>query len=146
MGGADPTEHLRALIEPLAAEQHFELVELQVGHGRVRVFLDQDGGVGVDDCARMHRAIADVLRFDDSVGRNYALEVSSPGLDRELKTPRDFARCAGEKVRIEAKQQDGPRVGVVVGCSDEAVTLDADGSRVDIALCDIEKARLVVEI
>ena len=149
MGGPDPVEHLRELIEPLVAEQDFELVELQVGHGRLRVFLDKEGGVGVNDCARMHRAIAHVLRFDDSVGPKYSLEVSSPGLDRPLKTLRDFARCIGRKVKIHWKRPDGesrgPVIGVVLRCSDSAVTLDAGGSHVEVALGDIEKAHLEVE-
>ena len=149
MGGPDPVEHLRQLIEPLVAEQCFELVDLQVGHGRVRVFLDKEGGVGVDDCARMHRAIANVLKFDDPVGRKYALEVSSPGLDRPLKTPRDFARCIGRKVKIHPRQQEGaPRervIGVVLRCDDDSVTLEVDGSHVEVVLGDIEKAHLEVE-
>lgn len=142
-------EHLRQLIEPVLQQHHMELVDLELAAGRLRVFLDKEGGIGLDDCARMNRAIGDVLDAEDPFRGGYALEVSSPGLDRPLKTSRDFVRSIGRKVRITRHQGEGshaePLSGTIQQCRDDAVTLNVNGSTVEIALDQIAKAQLEIE-
>lgn len=140
---------MRRLIEPLVAEAGVELVDLEMGGGRLKVFLDKEGGIKIDDCARMNRAIGDLLAARDAASGRYMLEVSSPGLDRPLKTARDFARCIGEKVRVARHQEEGvrgePLVGVIRECLEGAVVLEVDGVRVEVALDAVASARLEIE-
>lgn len=149
MDRTDTLEYLRKLIEPLLEEHRIELVDLELAGGRLRIFLDKEGGIGVDDCARMSRTISDVLDIEDPIGGKYVLEVSSPGLDRPLRTSRDFARSIGKKVKIVWHQREGvyrePLIGIVQGCRDDVVSLDVDNSSVEVALDDIAKAQLELD-
>jgi ribosome maturation factor RimP len=84
------------IIEPLLQAQGFEIVELQLrqrkGSWLVRVFVDAEGGISVDDCRTLSFEIGQALDAEDLIPESYVLEVSSPGLDRPLRTPRDFRR------------------------------------------------------
>src|SRR5499433_3296807 len=84
------------LVEPLLQMQGFELVELQLqqrrGQWLVRVFADAEGGISLEDCRRLSLEIGQVLDAEDFIATSYVLEVSSPGLDRPLRTARDFQR------------------------------------------------------
>ena len=149
MGSTDPVEHLRELIEPLLEKEGVELVDLKLGGRRLTVFIDKDGGIGLDDCARMNRAIGDLLDVEDPMGARYMLEVSSPGLDRPLRTPRDFGRSVGREVRITRHEREGvhqePVTGIIQGCGDGAVALKVEDRIVEVALEDIATAQLTVE-
>ena len=149
MGSTDPVEHLRELIEPLLERENVELVDLKLGGRRLTVFIDKDGGIGVDDCARMNRAIGDLLDVEDPMAGRYLLEVSSPGLDRPLRTPRDFGRSVGRKVMITRHEREGvhqePVTGIIQGCGDGAVALKVEDRIVEITLEDIATAQLTVE-
>ena len=149
MDRSESVERLRRLIESLVAEAGVELVDLELSGGRLRVFLDKEGGIKLDDCARMNRAIGDLLAARDAASGRYVLEVSSPGLDRPLKTARDFARCVGQKVRVARRREEGaaggPLVGVIRECIEGAVVLEVDGARVEVALDAVASARLEIE-
>jgi len=84
------------LVEPLLQTQGFELVELQLqqrkGQWLVRVFADAEGGISLEDCRRLSLEIGQMLDIEDLIAASYVLEVSSPGLDRPLRTARDFQR------------------------------------------------------
>jgi ribosome maturation factor RimP len=111
-------EHLKELAEQLFSAQGFELVDASViGHrGRtfVQVTADREGGITVDDCARLSRALSAVLDREDLFNGFYRLEVSSPGLDRPLKTARDFRKALGRDVKVDAVS--GGRTNQVTGC------------------------------
>ena len=98
-------EKLMALSEPLLAQLGYELVDLDYAAGRrhalVRVFIDRPQGVGVDDCERVSHELAALLDVEDPVPIAYTLEVSSPGLDRVLRTPAHFQRFVGERIWLE---------------------------------------------
>ena len=107
-------EKLIALTEPLLAQLGYELVDLEYVPGRahavLRIFIDRAGGVGLDDCERVSGEVSALLDVEDPVPTGYTLEVSSPGLDRVLRTPAHFQRFVGERVRVELLQsRDGRR-------------------------------------
>lgn len=84
------------ILEPLLEAQGVELVELQLqpqkGRWLVRVFVDAEGGISLEDCRHLSLDIGQILEAEELIPTSYVLEVSSPGLDRPLRTPRDFRR------------------------------------------------------
>jgi len=141
---------LAGILEPTLAGMGFELVDTQVSNrGRMlRIFIDKPGGITVDDCALVSRHLERLFAVE---GVDYdRLEVSSPGLDRPLKKPADFARFAGRKAEVRMRTPDatGRRrfVGVLRGAADGRVSVELDGQTVALALDDVERARLVPEL
>lgn len=125
----------------------YELVDLQASPGGrlLRLFIDKPGGVGVEDCAAVSRQLTRVLEVE---GVDYErLEVSSPGLDRPLRKPADFARFAGQKAEVRMRTADagGRRrfVGVLHGAEGDRVRLELDGQTVALPIGDIDRAKLV---
>jgi ribosome maturation factor RimP len=141
---------LDGIVETTLAGLGFELVDLQVSNrGRfLRVFLDKPGGVTVDDCAEVSRHLSRWLEVE---GVDYdRLEVSSPGLDRPLRRPADFARFAGHRVDVKMRLADahGRRryVGLLRGVDGGSATVEVDGLAVTLPLDGMERARLVPEL
>jgi len=115
--------------------------------GLLRVFIDKPNGVDVEDCARVSNHLTHLLAVEQIAYDR--LEVSSPGLDRPLKRPADFARFAGEEAKLTLRESIGNArrlKGVLRGVEGESVLLDTEGGRRTIALANIEKARLVPKI
>jgi ribosome maturation factor RimP len=142
-------EKLMALSEPLLARLGFELVDLEYAPGRahavVRVFIDRPEGVGIDDCEHVSHELAALLDVEDPVPIAYTLEVSSPGLDRVLRTPAHFQRFAGERVWVELRvARDGRRryTGRLETVGAEGIELRVDGAIVAVRFGEIERARL----
>lgn len=138
---------LEAKIEPVVAGLGFELVDVQTSNGGrlLRVFIDKPGGITVDDCATVSNQLTRVLPVE---GIDYErLEVSSPGLDRPLRKQADFARFAGQRaeVRMRTPDETGRRkfAGVLKGAADGRVQMDVDGRTVELALADVDRAKLV---
>ena len=127
----------------------YELVEWErLGKGGLlRLFVDKTGGINIDDCARISNHVSRVLEVE---GVNYErLEVSSPGLDRPLRTTRDFERFAGEKVHVKLRvPRNGQRNfnGILRAVNDGKLGLDVDGALHEFELGDVEKTRLVPNI
>lgn len=98
-------EEIQNAIQPTADEMSIEIVEVEFKQGKepaLTVYIDVDGGVDLDTCEKFHRAIDPILdEVDPTFGAPYTLNVSSPGLDRPLKTDRDFNKCIGEKVEVK---------------------------------------------
>lgn len=92
------------LVLPIVMENHFELVDVEYvkegGTWYLRAYIDKPGGITVDDCEIVNRALSDLLDEKDFIEESYILEVSSPGLGRPLKKERDFERSLGEEVEI----------------------------------------------
>ena len=91
-------------LEPILEEHHFELVDVEYvkegGSWYLRAYIDKPGGITVDDCEVVNRALGDLLDEHDFIEDSYILEISSPGLGRPLKKERDFERSLGEEVEI----------------------------------------------
>ncbi len=143
---------LEELAETLVISEGMELVALeyrrQGPRWLLRLFIDKEGGVTVDDCANISRQFGDLLDAKDIVPQTYVLEVSSPGLNRPIKKKEDFRRFAGRKVQLRlVSPLEGRRkiVGDLVGIEDEKVIVAAAEGRCSIALEDIDRANLVYE-
>jgi len=141
---------LEGILEPTLAGLGFELVDAQVSNrGRfVRIFMDKPGGITVDDCATVSRHLSHLLEVE---GIDYdRLEVSSPGMDRPLRRPADFARFAGRKVDVRMRLADatGRRryVGVLRGIEGATATVEVDGAPVALQLEGMDRARLVPDL
>jgi ribosome maturation factor RimP len=142
-------EQLRGVLEPLVAAAGFELDALDVRvAGRrhtVRLVVDSDAGVGLDAVARLSRAASDELDGNEHlVGGSYTLEVTSPGVDRPLTTPRHWrrARLRLVAVRPHAGEPFQGRVGVA---GDDAVTLLVEGTLRQLRYADVAHAAVEVE-
>ena len=152
----DPTaiiDRVRELTQPLLASRQVELVELTCrpqGSGLVLRFLvDTARGIRVEELSSLNRSIGAILEEHDAVPEYYTLEVSSPGLDRPLKSGRDFERVIGRRVKVLTLTPVNDRQehhGSVLGASDEAVSLRMDsGEKVRIPLAQITHAVQEVE-
>ena len=113
----------------------------------MRIFIDKTDGVDVEDCATVSNHLTRLLAVE---GVDYdRLEVSSPGLDRPLKRPQEFARFVGERVQVKVRLPlNGRRrfVGKLNSVGEVGIELDVDGELVSIAFTDINKTRLVPNI
>ncbi len=138
------------MVELTLAGMGFELVDARAsGGGRhLSIFIDRPGGITVEHCAEVSRHLARVFEVE---GIDYdRLEVSSPGLDRPLCKPADFARFAGSKVdvKMRMKDADGRRrfTGLLKGVTDGAALVEVDGREVALKVEDMDKARLVPDL
>lgn len=143
---------LTELAVPVVEDFGCELVELQFKREApgwvLRLIIDNEHGVGIDDCARISREIAHLLEVEDPIEQAYSLEVSSPGLDRPLKRGKDFLRCKGKKAKVVVSEPiDGqnPCVGVIEDVGHESVTLRTDHGVIEIPFIRMKRARLVIE-
>lgn len=144
---------LGELLGPVVAGLGYELWELEyaprAGGGLLRLYIDAPDGISVDDCERVSRAVSTTLDDADPIPGEYTLEVSSPGLDRVLRTQAHFARFAGERVKLEMMRPiDGRKrfQGLLKHVGESEITLAMDGGTVSLPIDDIHRARLVPEV
>lgn len=164
-------DHIRQIVERVAADQRLEVVDVEFrGGGKarmLRIFIDKPEGVTHADCEAVSREVGTILDVEDAVpGGSYTLEVSSPGLDRKLSKPADFERFVGSLVKLQTHEPiHGNRFfeGRLQQFSGGKLTLELqqskkkkkhakhdevspDGNRLEIELSNVEKANLVPEI
>lgn len=124
------------LLAPIMEANGFEMVDVEyvkeAGTWYLRAYIDKPGGITVDDCEIVNRALGDLLDRDDFIEESYILEVSSPGLGRPLKKERDFVRSQGEEVEIRTyrmvERQKEFR-GVLKTWDKETVTIETEEGR-----------------
>ncbi len=127
----------------------YELVHAEFpGRGRlIRLFIDRPGGITSDDCAFVSNHLSRVLTVENI---DYdRLEVSSPGLDRPLKSLQDFERFAGQEAELKLRLPLNGRkkfVGILKGVQEQAVLLEMEGTLLTLQVADLDKARLVPKI
>jgi ribosome maturation factor RimP len=143
------TERVRSLAEPVLARHGAELVELAVKRGRtqlVRIVADRSGGIDLDTCARVSEELSRMLDADDPIAGRYTLEVSSPGLDRPLRTPADFRRVIGSRVRmvLGAEQQGKQHEGTLEEVGEDRVRVSTSDGPIEVPLGEIAKAKVVL--
>lgn len=137
-------EELQALITPIVERFALELIDLELKGGKshliVRVIVDVEGGVLIDTCAALSRALADELDTKDVISSRYRLEVSSPGVDRPLRTLRDFQRNLGRAVRIRYRQADAVMEveGTIHAVSETEIELAEEGTRFTIPFASLD--------
>ncbi|MBW7956795.1 MAG: ribosome maturation factor RimP [Deltaproteobacteria bacterium] len=147
-------DRIRELARPVAEGFGLELVDVsytsEYGRRVLRIYIDKPGGITVEDCERVSRELSAILDVEDPIPQSYNLEVSSPGLDRPLKTEADFSRFKGKRARIKTREPIEGRRNFKALIDDardgEVLVTDFDGRKFTIAVINIEKARLEIEI
>jgi ribosome maturation factor RimP len=149
-------QRAREIAEPILAAEGFELVDVEYvrehQHWILRLFIDKEGGVGLDDCSQASHAVETALDVADLIDHAYSLEVSSPGLDRRLRKREHFARVTGKKVKVKTYGPVGqpPRKsfsGLLTQVEEDAVTVEVEGAGpFRIPMREIAKANLVFEV
>lgn len=141
---------LNELIGPLVGDLGYEFVGLEYhNHPKqsvLRVYIDREGGVGLEDCEAVSRDVAALLDVEDPISGHYNLEISSPGLDRPLFTLEHFGQFAGAEAQVTLFAPEGGRRkfrGRILGADDGWVRLEVDGAEVALSFDNIAKARLV---
>ncbi len=143
-------DRLSQLIGQVVEPMGYELVGIEYrsggDSGLLRVYIDKESGIILDDCVAVSRQLSAMLDVEDPLQEAYQLEVSSPGMDRPLFVREHFERFAGNKVRIKLRTKlHGRRnfEGILKGVQDENVVLEMDGEMEYLPLDQIDKARLV---
>lgn len=146
------SDELFAIIEPVCVGAGYELVELEFRGDVLRVFIDfppeQERGISFDDCAQLSHELSAVLDVEDPISQKYSLEVSSPGIDRPLRTAEHFQRVLGQEAKVALHNGiDGRRnfKGIVAAVAADATTLTitVDGNDCELPLADLASAKLV---
>lgn len=145
-------DSLAASLAPAAQRHGYELVavELAGAHAQptLRIFLDKDGGITLDEICEANGWISALLDEVEPFEGAYTLEVSSPGIDRPLRTMADFERFAGSTANVRTRPIDGRTrfTGVITGVRDDGVVLEVDGEPVHIPLNEVRTARLKSDV
>ena len=156
MATSETLDRLWEVVEPLAADEGLEVVDIELRHegrsGRVlRVYLDRVGkrdeteAPGIEELGRVSRELSDLLDVHDVVAGSYTLEVSSPGINRPLRRPEHFARFVGHRVRVHTGEMIGGRkkfLGPLHGAAGDGVVVMQDGREVFIPFGAIVKANV----
>lgn len=144
---------LNELLAPLVRDLGYEFVGLVYNprgkHALLRLYIDREGGITVDECAEVSGEVSALLDVHDPIKNAYTLEVSSPGVDRPLFTPEHFERFAGERARVNlVAPLDGRRRfdGLILGVDGDDIEFEQDGDKVRLPFADISKANLVADI
>jgi ribosome maturation factor RimP len=140
------------IIEPIVTSHGMELIDVEYrreARGWVlRIYIDKKGGVNLDDCVLVSNEVGPVIDVEGLFQSSYTLEVSSPGLNRVLKTDRDFEQFKGGLARIRTHDAIGGRrnfKGRLLGCTNAVIQIGIGGEVLDIPLLNVAKANLEFE-
>ncbi|BCN31472.1 ribosome maturation factor RimP [Anaeromicropila herbilytica] len=141
------------LIEPIIKENNFELYDMEyVKEGSnwyLRAYIDKENGINIDDCELVSRAFSELLDKNEFIEDAYILEVSSPGLGRQLKKDKHFSRCIGEEVEVKlykALNKQKEFIGILDSFNEESITIVLDNNeKMEIAKVDIAMVRLTFD-
>ena len=138
------------LFEPVVNGMGYELIEIEYQpnpkYGVLRLFIDKESGIQVEDCSAVSRQISAVIDVEDPVSGKFNLEISSPGMDRPLRRAEDFQQFSGEVVKIKTSMAfEGQRnfKGILKGLEEDLVIVECDDKEVRLPITAIDKARLV---
>lgn len=137
------------LAKPVAQRQGLEIWDVEylreAGQWFLRVYIDKEDGVGIDDCEKFSRELDPILDEADPISESYVFEVSSAGAERELKRPSDFEWFIGSKVEVKLyRNTDGRKdyIGTLVSYADGAVTINSAGSMLSFEKDNVAQVRL----
>ena len=140
-------------IEPLVTSEGYEVVDVEwlteSGRRILRVYIDRENGVNIDDCSRISATLEDVLDVQDLISSAYNLEVSSPGLERPLRTMAHFEKSLGKKVKVVTKEKIDNRKnykGLLKAAENEVLTIEIDNQDFAVPFDQVQKARLIFEM
>ncbi|ELP8106422.1 TPA: ribosome maturation factor RimP [Vibrio vulnificus] len=141
---------LTEMLESAVVASGYELVGLEFiragEHSTLRIYIDHENGITVEDCAEVSHQVSAVLDVEDPISVAYSLEVSSPGLDRPLFKPAHYEQFIGQEVNVVLKMAVTNRrkwKGEIHSVDGEAITLTVDGQQEEFALSNISKANLI---
>ena len=141
-----------ALVRPVVEGAGVELVDVAFegtgGRRTLRVTVDREGGIDLDAIAALSEKIARRLDLEDFGAGRYELEVSTPGIERPLRTPAHFARAIGQRVKVKTTEPiEGAQVhtGPLVESDDDGIVLEVDGAARRVPIADIASARTVAD-
>ncbi len=144
--------HLWELFEPVVEGLGYDLVEIEhfpnPKHGVLRLYIDKEGGIKVEDCSTVSRQIGALIDVEDPIRGKFNLEVSSPGSDRPLRRLKDFQRFTGSMVKLKTVMPlDGQRnfKGRLLQADEETVVIETDTEELSLPMSAIDKARIVPE-
>jgi len=149
----DLKEKVRQLAEPVAAAEGMELIHVECLKMQslwiVRLFLDKENGVTIDDCSAISNQVGDILDVHDLINGQYTLEVSSPGFDRPISRDQDFVKYRGSKVKIKTSSKiegirnfHGSLVDFIEENGQKVVLIEVSGKNYRIPQAEIVKANL----
>ena len=144
---------IEELVQPIIDSNNFELVDIEyvkeAGEYYLRIFVDKEGGISLNECEVVSRALSEILDVKDPIKDNYYLEVSSPGLDRPLKKDKDFVKYQGRDVEIKlykplngSKQLEAELVGLT---EDKKIKVIIDNEEVEFDKKDVALIRLAIK-
>lgn len=147
------TQEIENLLSPIAQHEGFEIVDIQYvkesGDWILRVFIDKESAISMNDCEKMSRSFEEILDNSDIIKDSYVLEVSSPGIDRVLKKEKDFKKFIGSKIKVktnEAINNQKNFLGILLNCENGKIKIDdVTKGKVEIEILDIKKANLEVD-
>lgn len=144
------SEQLLKLIEPIVAGLGYECVGVEYNphpqHGMLRVYIDNEKGIDLDDCTKVSHQISGVLDVEDPIQGNYQLEISSPGMERPLFSLAHFQRFIGSTVMVNLYKPIGKRrkiTGLIVNVANDLIQLQSEDHILEVPFQTISKARLV---
>lgn len=141
--------HFEELLQPGAQALGLEIVAIEMTGGDtkiVRIYIDSENGIGVEDCAKASRQFSAILDVEDPISSRYTLEVSSPGMDRPLAKPAHFQAVVGSDVKIKMMSLINGRrrfTGELVEATDEFAVVEVDGEQTELPYDEMDRARLV---
>ncbi|HUL21824.1 MAG TPA: ribosome maturation factor RimP [Thermodesulfobacteriota bacterium] len=142
-------DRVRAIILPIVLSEGMEVVDIEYrresGGWVLRVILDKQGGVTLDDCTRVSQEVGRNLDVEDTIPTSYTLEVSSPGLNRPLRTERDFTKYLHRLVKVKTVDPIENRrqfKGKLLAVSENGLEIQVDGRIFQIAFSNVAKANL----
>lgn len=140
------------LVEPILEAMGFELVDCEFVHERgkwvLRLTMDKEDGVTIDDCAKVSRELGDHIDVKELISHPYVFEVSSPGLNRILKKERDLLRAVGKKIKVRMRSPiEGRRnyEGYLIDFVQGVLSVNVEGNKAALPWAEVEKANLVFE-
>ena len=146
----DLKTEIEKVIRPILTDQSFDLLEIKLSryrkNYRLQVFIDSDGGVKLDDCARISGLLGTALDITDFMDDGYVLEISSPGVNRPFRSDVDFRRRIGRNVRIDLIADGCEKTiqGVLTKVNNEALMLSGKEGTIEVALANIRQGREII--
>lgn len=142
---------IEEIAKPIVEKEQLELVEVEFiedgANWFLRIIIDKDGGIDIEDCGRISEKVSKRLDELDPIKESYFLEVCSPGAERPLRSPKDITQAIGEYVLIKTNGKDVPEelLGTLKNFENETVSLEIDKGVIDIPYQNIVKIRLAIK-
>jgi ribosome maturation factor RimP len=144
----DRLETIRDVVEPVATALGLQIYDLVLAGPEVRLILDRPGGVDIDSLERASRTVAPLLEELDDLTGPYTIEVSSPGVERPLRTPEHYAGAIDSEISVKAPGPEGAMErlrGVLIGADADTITIRLEGGEREIPIETIDQARTVFD-